>query len=83
MMLYAVYIVLIYLMFDNMKVFSSAEKSFKGMDPMVVKVVLIGGGVYLLDMVIKKNIIEGFPGEAKAREIYNDLEKQLKDLIGV
>lgn len=60
MMLYVVYVILVYLMFENFKVFSMAEKNARGVDPMIVKAVLVGGGVYVLDMVIQKYVIEGF-----------------------
>lgn len=60
MMLYLVYAVLIYMLFDNYKVFSSAQKSFKGMDPLLIKSVLVIVGVYSIDLTVKKFVIEPF-----------------------
>jgi hypothetical protein len=59
-MLYLVYIVLVYLLFDNFNVFSMAQKKLTGVNPMVVKASMVIGGAYFLDMVIKNYVMEGF-----------------------
>ena len=46
LILYFAYAILICLLFENFKVFNSVQKSFKGVDPMVVKIVVIIVGVY-------------------------------------
>ena len=86
MMLYLVYAILIYMLFDNYKVFSSAQKSFKGVDPLLIKSVLVIVGVYSIDLTVKKFVIEPMTLEEGQQEVvglYNRLTNRVKDAINV
>ena len=60
LLMYITFTILIVVLFEKCKVFSSAQKQFKNVDPMVVKVVLVFGGVFLFDKVIREYVVEGF-----------------------
>ena len=53
LLMYITFTILIVVLFEKCKVFSSAQKQFKNVDPMVVKLVLVFGGVFLFDKVIR------------------------------
>ena len=60
LLMYITFTILIVVLFEKCKVFSSAQKQFKNVDPMVVKVVLVFGGVFLFDKVVREYVVEGF-----------------------
>jgi hypothetical protein len=60
LLMYITFTILIVVLFEKCKVFSSAQKQFKNVDPMIVKVVLVFGGVFLFDKVVREYVVEGF-----------------------
>lgn len=60
LLMYITFTILIVVLFEKCKVFSSAQKQFKNVDPMIVKGVLVFGGVFLFDKVIREYVVEGF-----------------------
>ena len=83
MMLYLVYAILIYMLFDNYKVFSSAQKSFKGVDPLLIKSVLVIVGVYSIDLTVKKFVIEPMSLQEGANTLINPLKEFFGTVRGI
>ena len=73
LMNYLLYAVILYLVFEHCQVFELVQKQVKGQNPMVVKFVMVSVGVYLLNYILLRQVIEGFNPMNEVRNVINTI----------